>query len=68
MMEILEFGGGLIIVGFFLVFSYIGIHMTFEKDAKKRMPLLWEKGGLLNKTYRKVFDKNDVKYQDGDNT
>ena len=68
MMEILEFGGGLIIVGFFFVFSYIGIHMSFEKDAKKRIPLLWEKGGLLNKTYHKVFDKNDVKYQDGDNT
>ena len=42
--------------------------MYFEKDAKKRIPLLWEKGGLVNKTYHKVFDKNDVKYQDGDNT
>ena len=68
MMEILEFGGGLIIVGFFFVFSYIGIHMTFEKDLGKRIPLIWEEGGLLSKTYRKVFDKNDVKYRDGDNT
>jgi len=68
MEEILnQIGAGIILIVAGL-FTYIGLHMSFEKDAKKRIPLLWEKGGLLNKTYHKVFDKNDVKYQDGDNT
>ena len=42
--------------------------MAKEKDQKKRLPLLWEKGGLFNRTYHKVFDKSKVKYFDGDNT
>jgi len=31
--------------------------MACEKDAGKYIPLLWEKGGALNKTYHKLFDK-----------
>jgi hypothetical protein len=42
--------------------------MSVEKDAKKHIPLLWEKGGFLNKQYHKYFDKSKVKYFDGDNT
>jgi len=60
------FAGALLLVA--LVLTYIGCHMSVEKDAKKHIPLLWEKGGLLNKTYHKVFDKSKVKYFDGDNT
>lgn len=54
----------LVVVGF----TYVGCHMSVEKDLKKRIPMIWEKGGLLNKTYHKVFDKSKVKYFDGDNT
>ena len=46
--------------------------MSFEKDAKKSIPLIWEKGGLLHKLLNpkdyEVFDKSKIKYRDGDNT
>jgi L-asparagine transporter-like permease len=48
----------------FTMFTYIGIHMSFEKDSKKHIPLLWEPGGL----FYNQFDKSDIKYRDGDNT
>lgn len=60
------FAGVLLLVA--LVLTYIGCHMSVEKDKGEYIPLLWEKGGLLNKTYHKVFDKSKVKYFDGDNT
>jgi TM2 domain-containing membrane protein YozV len=72
MMEILAnlFGFG-IPIAFFLL-SYIGVHIVFEKDAKKTIPLIWEKGGLLHKLLNRkdyeVFDKSKIKYRDGDNT
>ena len=72
MMEILAnlFGFG-IPIAFFLL-SYIGVHMVFEKDAKKTIPLIWEKGGILHKFLKpkeyEVFDKSKIKYRDGDNT
>ena len=71
-MELLtDFFGFVIIVAFFL-FSYIGIHMVFETDAKKTIPLIWEKGGILHKFLKpkeyEVFDKSKIKYRDGDNT
>jgi len=72
MMEILENLVGIIFVSVFFIFSYIGIHMSFEKDAKKSIPLIWEKGGILHKFLQpeeyKVFDKSKMKYKDGDNT
>jgi hypothetical protein len=72
MMEILENLVGIIFVSVFFIFSYIGIHMSFEKDAKKSIPLIWEKGGILHKFLKpeeyKVFDKSKMKYKDGDNT
>jgi len=55
----------------FTIFTYIGIHMSFEKDSKKHIPLLWEPGGLLYNLFKKEqkqFDKSDIKYRDGDNT
>jgi len=46
--------------------------MVFEKDAKKTIPLIWEKGGILHKFLKpkeyEVFDKSKMKYRDGDNT
>ena len=62
---------GYSLVAAFILFSYIGIHMAFEKDAKKGIPLIWEPGGLLHnliKKQEKKFDKSDIKYRDGDNT
>ena len=71
-MEILENLVGFIFVSVFFIFSYIGIHMSFEKDAKKSIPLIWEKGGILHKFLKpkdyEAFDKSKIKYRDGDNT
>ncbi len=62
---------GIVMLTIFTLLTYIGIHMSFEKDAKKHIPLLWEKGGflynLLNKE-PKHFNKADIEYRDGDNT
>ena len=71
-MEILSQLFGLVIIFAFFFFSYLGIHIVFEKDAKKTIPLIWEKGGLLHKLLNRkdyeVFDKSKIKYRDGDNT
>ena len=71
-MEILANLLGLALTTVFILFSYIGIHMVFEKDAKKSIPLIWEKGGILHKFLKpkeyEVFDKSKIKYRDGDNT
>lgn len=42
-----------LIMGFFLL-SYVGIHMTFEKDLQKQIPLIWEEGGFLNNLFKKI--------------
>ena len=74
MIEILTNLGGVALLIAFLLFSYIGIHIVFEKDAKKSIPLIWEKGGILHKFLKPqeytdgVFDKSKIKYRDGDNT
>ena len=71
-MEILTNIFGLVLIIAFILLSYIGIHIVFEKDAKKSIPLIWEKGGLLHKLLNpidyEVFDKSKIKYRDGDNT
>jgi hypothetical protein len=58
-MIILEtiFGYALVIA--FFILSYVGLHMVFEKDAKKTIPLLWEPGGLLFKLYKKLKKENN---------
>jgi hypothetical protein len=70
--EILTNLFGFLLVGVFFLFSYVGLHMVFEKDAKKTIPLIWEKGGILHKFLKpkeyEVFDKSKIKYRDGDNT
>lgn len=49
-------------------FCYMSFHVVEEKKQGKYLPLPWEEGGFLNKSYHKLFDKSDVKYRDGDNT
>ena len=71
-MEILTNLGAVVLIVAFFFFSYLGIHIVFEKDAKKTIPLIWEKGGILHKLLNRkdyeVFDKSKIKYRDGDNT
>ena len=59
---------GLILVLLAAVAVYIGAVVNEEERRGKRIPLVWEKDGLLYMTKRKVFDKSDIKYRDGDNT
>ena len=47
---------------------YVGAVINEEERRGKRIPLIWEKDGFLRMTKRKVFDKSDIKYRDGDNT
>lgn len=44
--------GGFVLCIFMMVFTFLGLHIN--------KPFPWET--------RKQFDKNDVKYKDGDNT
>jgi hypothetical protein len=44
--------------------AYMGCHISEEKRKGEWIPLPWEKDGWA----RNLFDKNDVKYRDGDNT
>ena len=71
-MEILTNLGAVVLIVAFFFFSYLGIHIVFEKDAKKTIPLIWEKGGILHRLLKpkeyKLFDKSKMKYRDGDNT
>lgn len=68
MYEVLEtlFVIGIMFIMF--IFAYMSNHVVEEKRQKKYLPLAWEEGGFLNKTFHKVFDKSEVKYTDGDNT
>ena len=51
---------GIMIIGAFVVF--MSTHVVNEQKKGKCIPLPWEK----NK--RKIFDKSNIKYRDGDNT
>ena len=60
-MEIIEqiFGGFLLVImGFF---CYMSAHCAEEMRKGKTIRLPWEKK-------RKIFDKSDITYRDGDNT
>ena len=67
-MEILNFIGGSLLILIMAWFCYMSFHVVEEQKKGKYIPLPWEEGGFLNKTYHKIFDKSDVKYTDGDNT
>lgn len=59
---------GVFILTVMILFVYVGMHIQEESRQDKSLPMIWEEGGLLHKTTRKVFDKSDIKYRDGDNT
>lgn len=63
MYEIFEllFGFCLVVAAFF--FAYMSSHMVSEKKAGKTIPLPWERNYKF-----KCFNKDNVKYRDGDNT
>ena len=62
-----EIFGFLLLIGM-AWFVYMGAHIQEEHRQKKYIPLLWEEGGLFNRVKKKIFDKSDVVYRDGDNT
>tara|TARA_Y100001938_G_C7812719_1_gene292697 strand:- start:357 stop:533 length:177 start_codon:yes stop_codon:yes gene_type:complete len=47
------------IAGFFV---YMMVHIQEEERQGKQIPLFWER------EKRKLFDKSDLEYKDGDNT
>jgi len=53
------FGIVLCIFGAFIVF--MSAHVVNEQKHGRTIPLPWE-------TKRKIFDKSNIKYRDGDNT
>ena len=70
-MLIIEYLVAAAILTFVIFFTYMGWHMACEKDKGDYIPLPWEPEGFLYKLWQnksKIFDKNDVKYRDGDNT
>tara|TARA_X000001036_G_C20094199_1_gene568407 strand:+ start:66 stop:260 length:195 start_codon:yes stop_codon:yes gene_type:complete len=62
-----EIFGFLLLIGM-AWFVYMGAHIQEEQRQGKYIPLPWEEGGFLNKAKRKIFNKSDVVYRDGDNT
>jgi len=64
MIEVINFILGVVLLIGAFFFAYMSSHLVSEKKAGRTIPLPWEKGSKL----RKVFDKNQVKYRDGDNT
>lgn len=62
MYAILEFLITSIALIFCFLVTYMSSHMVSEKKLGHTIPLPWEKEN------RKVFDKADIKYRDGDNT
>lgn len=61
-MEIINFLVGLLFTIGAFFFMYMSSHVNSERKLGKTIPLPWEK----NK--RKIFNKSDIKYRDGDNT
>ena len=59
---------GIILVGFGILGVFVSSHIKEEKKQGKFLPLPWEKGGWLRGGSPKIFNKDDVKYRDGDNT
>jgi len=44
------------------LFAYVSTHVIEEERQGRFLPLLWER------KKRKLFDKSDLEYKDGDNT
>jgi hypothetical protein len=63
-MEIVNTIFMIVMMAFMTWVAYMGCHISEEKRKGEWIPLPWEKDGWA----RNLFDKNDVKYRDGDNT
>jgi hypothetical protein len=46
-------------------FAFMSSHINSEIKAGKQLPLPWESKTLR---HRKIFDKSEIEYRDGDNT
>jgi|TARA_R110000796_G_C14509024_1_gene429687 hypothetical protein len=68
MIDLLQGFIGLVFIIIAAIAVYIGAVVQEESRKGKRIPLFWEKDSYLRVTKRKVFDKSDIKYRDGDNT
>lgn len=66
----IELIGGSIFIIIMLLFVYIGSIVQEESRTKTRIPLIWEKDHAMRiaMRQRKIFNKADVVYRDGDNT
>lgn len=62
-----QFIGLILVLGGFLML-YVAAHVEDEHRKGKKIPLFWEKGSWLRRGTRKIFNKSDVVYRDGDNT
>tara|TARA_B100000575_G_C23009174_1_gene581347 strand:+ start:575 stop:760 length:186 start_codon:yes stop_codon:yes gene_type:complete len=56
---------GIILIIASFLFAYISSVVLEEEKKNKQIPLFWEKKFWEK---RKIFDKSDIKYRDGDNT
>jgi hypothetical protein len=53
MEELLNNIAVLVIMTIVFLFTYVGFHMSVEKDKGKRIPLAWEEDGFLRKLFTK---------------
>jgi len=67
-MEIIDFIMAFIFTTFMGIFALYSSVLVHEKKTGKSVILPWEKDGFFRKTKRKIFDKSDIEYRDGDNT
>ena len=67
-MEFVSWIVGIVLIFLGLFAVVMSSHIIEETKRGKFLPLPWEKGGWLRGGSPKIFDKDDVKYRDGDNT
>ena len=63
-MEVIQFIIGIISVIALFFFVYVSSVIVHEQKTGKPYRMFWEK----NNNKRKLFDKSDLEYKDGDNT
>jgi hypothetical protein len=61
----MEYLIGIVLVLASFLFAYVSSVVIEEEKKHKRIPLFWEKEFWKK---RKLFDKSDIEYRDGDNT
>ena len=61
----MEYIIGIILIIASFLFAYVSSVVLEEEKKNKKIPLFWEKEFWKK---RKIFDKSDIEYRDGDNT